>query len=166
MQERGLVKTPKLTPAKGSGAVSPDALQTILLDEIAGRLADLTEIQKALGALTLKMEKEMQKVAQGRMIPFTMTIPTPDRNIGLKLAGDYLWWNFQDFTGVPAVSATFFNDGPSSVFVCMNDIRDGFQELLNGEHLHFDYAGHPVIKQFFLKVNTGGTANLRIPLEF
>jgi len=166
MQERGLIKAPPLMPSKGSGIVSPEAVMTVLLDEIAGRLAELTDIQKALGTLTLKMEREMQKVARGRMIPFVLSIPTPNRDIGLINNGEYLWWNFQEFSHAPAVSATIFNDGPSSIYVCLNELSDGFQEVKNGEQLHFDYSGHPSIRQFFLKVDTGGTANLRVPMEF
>ncbi len=167
-QQHGLARlsTTQVTSPNPPGLVDPIVLQTIILDEIAGRMADLNEMIAALGKITLAMENQMQKVAQGRMIPFTLSIPTPNRNIGLISIGDYLWWNFQEFTHAPAVSATIFVDGPSSCFVCLNNLSDGFQEVQNGEQLHFDYSGHALIKHLFLKVASGGTANLRIPMEF
>ncbi|GAI50864.1 unnamed protein product, partial [marine sediment metagenome] len=62
-------------------------------------------------------------------------------------------------------SATVYNDGPDSVFVCLNDIRDGFQEIKKGESLDFDFRS-PKIERFFFKSTSSGTANLRIPLEY
>lgn len=137
------------------GPVSPDVLQTILLDEIAGRLEDLGEITKALGSLVLRMENQMEKVPEGRMRPFEKTI-----------TGDTVeMWKVIDDVGRKCSSATVYNDGPNEVYICLNDIRDGFQEIKEGESLDFSFK-HPVIERFFFKSTSDGTANLRIPLEY
>lgn len=137
------------------GPVSPDVLQTILLDEIAGRLEDLGELIKALGSLTLKMEQQMEKIPEGRMRPFEKSIT----------GNTVEMWEVIDDVGRKCNSATVYNDGPNEVYICLNDIRDGFQEIKEGESLDFSFK-HPVIERFFFKSTSDGTANLRIPLEY
>lgn len=147
---------PILPPGREKpGPVSPDVLQTIYLDEIAGRLEELGELTRALGSLVLRMENQMEKIPQGRMRPFEKAITgnTIER------------WDVIEDVGRECNSATVYNDGPDSVWVCLNDIRDGFQEVKESESLDFDFK-HPVIRMFFFKSTTEGTANLRIPLEY
>ena len=137
------------------GPVSPEVLQTIYLDEIAGRLEELGVILTALGSLTLRMEQQMEKISVGRMRPFPKTI-----------TGDTIErWEVIDDVGRKCNSATIYNDGPESVYIALNDIRDGFQEIKEGESLDFSFK-HPVIEMFFFKSTSGGTASLRIPLEY
>lgn len=137
------------------GPLSPDVLQTILLDEITGRLEELGDLTKAMGQLVFKMETEMEKVPQGRMRPFAKSI-----------TGDAIdRWEVIDDIGFRCTSATVYNDGPNDVYVCLNEIRDGFQEIKEGESLDFDFHS-PKIFRFFFKSTATGTANLRIPLEY
>lgn len=137
------------------GPVDMGVLQTILLDEIAGRMEELGEIMMAMGGLTAKMEGQMEKLPEGRMRPFEKTI-----------TGDTVeMWKVIDDVGQKCNSATVYNDGPNEVYICLNDIRDGFQEVKEGESLDFSFK-HPVIERFFFKSTSDGTANLRIPLEY
>ncbi len=138
------------------GPLELDVWHGILLDEIAGRLEELSEIMIAIGSIISKMEKEQEKIPEGRMRPFEKTV-----------TGDTVeeWDIEEEWVGRKCNSCTIYNDGPDSVYVCLNDIRDGFQEVKNGESLDFSFK-HPVIKRFFFKSTTGGTANLRIPLEY
>lgn len=137
------------------GPVDMGVMQTILLDEIAGRMEELGEIMMAIGSLTARMESQMEKIPEGRMRPFEKTI-----------TGDtVVMWKVIDDVGRQCSSATVYNDGPNEVYICLNDIRDGFQEVKEGESLDFSFK-HPVIGRFFFKSTSGGTANLRIPLEY
>ena len=157
MVEEKLPAIPKTPLAEREipGPVSPDVLQTIYLDEIAGRLEDLGELLKALGSLTLRMEQQMEKIPVGRMRPFEKPI-----------TGDTVErWEVIDDVGRKCSSATVYNDGPNEVYICLGDLRDGFQEIKQGESLDFSFK-HPVIERFFFKSTSDGEANLRIPLEY
>jgi hypothetical protein len=137
------------------GPLELDVWHGILLDEIAGRLEELGEIMMAIGGLTAKMESQMEKIPEGRMRPFNKSI-----------TGDTVErWEVIDDVGRKCSSATVYNDGPDSVYVCLNDIRDGFQEVRQGESLDFSFK-HPVIERFFFKSTSDGEASLRIPLEY
>lgn len=137
------------------GPLELDVWHGILLDEIAGRLEELGEIMLAIGGLTAKMEAQMEKIPEGRMRPFPKTITS---DIVER-------WEIIDDVGRRCSSATVYNDGPDSVWICLNDIRDGFQEVKQGESLDFSFK-HPVIERFFFKSTSGGEASLRIPLEY
>jgi len=140
---------------KEVGPLELDVWHGILLDEIAGRLEELSEIMMGIGRLTSKMESQMEKIPEGRMRPFPRTI-----------TGDTIErWEVIDDVGRKCSSATMYNDGPDSVWICLNDIRDGFQEVEKGESLDFSFK-HPVIERFFFKSTSDGEASLRIPLEY
>jgi len=138
------------------GPVSPDVLQVIYLDEIAGRLEELGELTKALGYLVQRMEAQMEKAPVGVMRPFDKTI-----------TGDTIVrWDLIDDVGRPCTMATIYNDGDDDVYVCLNDLRDGFQKVKKSESLPFDFHGNALIQRFFFKSTAGGEAALRIPLEY
>lgn len=140
---------------KEVGPLELDVWHGILLDEIAGRMEELGEIMTAIGGLTAKMESQMEKIPVGRMRPYTPTI-----------TGDTIQrWGVKSKVGRKCNSATVYNDGPDEVYICLNDIRDGFQEVKQGESLDFSFK-HPVIERFFFKSTADGVANLRIPLEY
>jgi hypothetical protein len=149
----------RLMQKRGKEEVGPlelDVWHGILLDEIAGRLEEWQEVGMAIGGLIQKMESQMDKAPAGKMRPFekTITSDTPE-----------LWKVIED-VGRPCTCATIYNDGPDSVWVALNDQRDGFQEIKEGESLDFDYHGHPLIKRFFFYTTADGEANLRIPVEY
>lgn len=158
-REQGLAALQRLMRKRGVeeevGPLELDVWHGILLDEIAGRMEELGEIMMAIGSLTAKMEAQMEKIPEGRMRPFEKTI-----------TGDSVQrWEVIDDVGRKCSSATVYSDGPDSCWVCLNDIRDGFQEIKPGESLDFSFK-HPVIERFFFKCTSDGTANLRIPLEY
>lgn len=140
------------------GPLELDVWHGILLDEIAGRMEELGEIMMAIGSLTAKMEQQMERAPVGRMRPYTKTI-----------TGDTIQrWEVKSpkWVGRKCTCATIYNDGPDSVYVCLNDIRDGFQEVKEDESLPFDFHGNPLIERFFFKSTSDGEASLRIPLEY
>lgn len=144
---------PEVVDETGEKITGPQ-LETVtsLVTQMA-QLAQLARIRRTLE----KQEAQMEKVPVGRMRPYALTIEGSDI------------WRMEvkspKYVGRPCNSATVLNNGPDSVFVCLNDIRDGFQEVLSGESLDFDFRS-PKIERFFFKSTAGGTANLRIPLEY
>jgi len=150
----------RLMQKRGREEVGPlelDVWHGILLDEIAGRLDELQEVAIAIGSLIQKMESQQERIPQGRMRPFTKSI-----------TGDTVevWEVYEeDVVGRPCTSASIYSDGPDSVWVALEDLRDGFQEIKEGESLDFSFK-HPIIKRFFFKSTAGGTASLRIALEY
>jgi HAMP domain-containing protein len=138
------------------GPVDMGVLQTILLDEIAGRLDELQEVAIAIGRLVQKQESQMDKAPVGVMRPFTKTI-----------TGDTIVeWRVYEDVGQNCTSATVYSDGPDDCYICLNDLRNGFQKLEANENLSFDFHGHPLIATFFFKSVVGGSCSLRIPLEY
>jgi hypothetical protein len=137
------------------GPVDMGVLQTILLDEIAGRLDELGEAAMAIGGLIQKMEGQQEKIPIGKMKPYTKTI-----------TGDTIErWEIIDDVGWKCTSATVYNDGPDSCYICLGDLRDNFAEVKEGESLDFSFK-HPVIERFFLKSSADGEASIRIILEY
>lgn len=149
----------RLMQKRGTEEVGPlelDVWHGILLDEIAGRLEELTDVMIVIGSLTAKMEAQMEKAPVGAMRPFEKTI-----------SGDTIVrWEIIDDVGRKCTCATVFNDGPDDVYVCLNELRDGFQRVEANESLPFDFHGNALIQRFYFKSSADGTANLRIPLEY
>jgi len=148
---------------RGTEEVGPlelDVWHGILLDEIAGRMEELGDIMIAIGKLTAKMEAQMEKIPEGRMRPFSKTI-----------TGDAIVrWEIIDDIGRKCSSATIYNDGNASdtdesVYVCLNDVRDGFQEIKAAESLDFTFRS-PKIERFFFRAQAGSSCSLRIALEY
>lgn len=159
-REQGLAALQRLMRKRGVeeevGPLELDVWHGILLDEIAGRMEELGEIMMAIGGLTAKMEQQMERAPVGRMRPFEKSI-----------TGDTVQrWEVIDDVGRKCTCATIYNDGPDSVYVCLNDLRDGFQEVKEDESLPFDFHGNPLIERFFFKATSSGEARLRIPLEY
>jgi hypothetical protein len=149
----------RLIQRRGGEEVGPlelDVWHGILLDEIAGSLEELVNIMKAIGTINQRMEAQMDKAPVGAMRPFEKMI------IGETINE----WRIIEDIGRPATCATIFNDGDDDVYVCLNELRDGFQRVEANESLPFDFHGHPLIERFFFKSVVGGSASLRIPLEY
>lgn len=151
----------RLMQRRGTEEVGPlelDVWHGILLDEIAGRMEELGEIMMAIGNLTAKMEAQMEKVPVGVMKPYTKTI-----------TGDTIQrWEVKSpkWVGRKCTSASIYSDGPDSIYICLNDIRNGFAERKQGESIDFDFHGEPAIERFFFKSVADGSCNLRIALEY
>lgn len=142
---------PEVVDEQGSKIVGPEMEAVTSVVTQLAQVAQLARIRKTLE----KQEDQMEKVPEGRMRPFTKAI-----------TGDTIKrWEVIDDVGQKCSSGTVYNDGPQSCFVALNDIRDGFQEIKEGESLDFSFK-HPVIERFFFKSTSDGTANLRIPLEY
>jgi hypothetical protein len=140
------------------GPLSPDVLQVIYLDEIAGRMEELQDLIAVFKNLVMTMQRQMEKAPVGRMRPYEKTIT----------GNEIVRWEIKDadVVGRPCTCATIYNDGPDAVWVCLNELRDGFQKVDVDETLPFDFHGNALIERFFFKSTSGGTANLRIPLEY
>lgn len=149
-------KTEALTP--NTAAIKPLPLQIILLDELCGRLADLTELTATLKDLIAKIESEMEKAPQGVMRPFTETITANEDNPQK--------WEVAKYIGQNASYAIVDNRGANSVWVCLNDIRNGFKEMRANESIKFDYRGHALIERFFFYVARGVSVDIEITLEY
>ena len=159
-RQQGLAALQRLMQKRGGeeevGPLELDVWHGILLDEIAGRMEELTEVMMAIGKLTAKMEAQMERAPVGRMRPLKKTV-----------TGDSIvMWEAIGGVGRKCTCATIYNDGPDSVYVCLNDLRDGFQEVKEDESLPFDFHGNPLIERFFFKSTSDGEASLRIPLEY
>jgi len=132
----------------------------MLLDELCGRLEELTDLIATLTALTAKMEREQEKApAEGRMRPFTETITATQDNPEKWSVSSHI---LRDACSYAIVD----NRGDNSVWVCLNDLRDGFKEIRKNESIKFDYVGHSWIERFFFYVSAGASANIEITLEY
>jgi len=125
-----------MAKAKVNGKVSPEAMQIILLDEIAGRLADL--------------KKHMEWAQQGGMIhPLSETITAA---------------MYERTCSPPWYSATIFNDGPNPVYPDVNrdnNARNLITPLNMGDQMTMDFE-QPKIKVLFMRCAVGQTANIRL----
>ncbi len=138
------------------GPLQAEVLQYVVLDEIAGRLDELGQLTAAMTRLLGVMEASMERTVVGKLKPKQKLI-----------AGDAIQkWEIVDEVGFACCSATIYNDGGDSVWVALNDMRDGFQELKADESMDLDFHGKPVIERMFFYTTPGGEANLRIPLEY
>lgn len=142
---------PEVVDEEGNKIVGPEMEAVTQVVTQLAQVAQLARIRKTLE----RQEEMMEKIPEGRMRPFKKSITgdTPEM------------WKVIDDVGRKCNSATVYNDGPDSAYVCLNDIRDGFQEVKEGESLDFDFRS-PKIERFFFKSTADGTANLRIPLEY
>jgi len=143
--------TPTIVDSEGNKVVGPEMEAVTGLVTQMAQVAQLARIRKTLE----KQESQMERIPQGVMRPFEKTV-----------TGDTIErWEVIDDVGQKCSSGTVYNDGPDSCWVALNDIRDGFQEIKEGESLDFSFK-HPVIERFFWYSTADGTANLRIPLEY
>ena len=108
---------------KPSAKVSPEVVQTILLDEISGRLADLKNSLPHAGA--------------GIMVPLTLPIVSALYELTCR----------PEWYGV-----SVFNDGPFPVYLDLNRTYNAvnFSTPLNPlEHLNFDYDQPVIVRLYF-----------------
>lgn len=145
---------PRLATSPKPGPLEIQEVQIIYLDEIAGRLEELGEL---LATLT-RLAERMDRAPAGRARPFQLAI-TGSTIVEWKVKSPSL-------VGRPCTAATIFNDGPDAVWIALNEIRDGFQQVNMGEAYPIDFHGHALIEDLFFYSTDGGTANLRIPLEY
>ena len=152
------------SPKRIDTRVTPEALQVIYMDEIAGRLADLAELYESL----LKTaETEVERLAEVRS-KLEEVKETLERTIPLGDTGDYKLSVTGDDTTIldllrrPVSSFTLFNDGPGNVYVATNHgnvpnsapIKSGEQYSLN--------ARARVIWRISLRCDSGESATVRI----
>ena len=144
-------RLPEVVDEGGRKVLRPDILQ--MVTQLAS-LAQLARVRKAVESI----EDQMERAPVGRMRPYERTIS----------GSEIERWEVKSerWVGRPCTSATIYNDGPDSAWVCLNDIRDGFQEVKEGESIDFDFHGNALIERFFFYSTFDGTANLRIPLEY
>jgi len=143
---------PQVVDDEGYKIVGPELEAVTHLVTQMAQVAQLARIRKA----TETQASQMEKVPEGRLRPYRKTV------IGSGITR----WEVIDDVGRRCSSGTVYNDGPQSCWIALNDIRDGFQEVKEGESLDFDFHGHPIIERFFFYTTADGEANLRIPLEY
>lgn len=85
--------------------VKPDAMMTILLDEIAGRLGDLTETQQ-------KILRHMEETT-----PEGVDVPLPTQAITETTFIDLI----KDYPYRTLRSVDFFNKGPNTAYIRINE---------------------------------------------
>lgn len=147
--ERLKVKPP---PAK---IIDPTVLQTILLDEISGRLEDLGELTQQFRDIAAKMESQMVKVPEGLTFPVELSI-TGATIIKYDLEEE------PDAGSRPWYSCTIYSDGPDDCWVRANTPVGRYQKFTEGEAVDIDFKS-PLLKRLFFRCGsaTASTA-LRI----
>lgn len=125
-----------MTEVKVEGKVTPEVLQTVYLDEIAGRLAEMTR-------------RMMEAEAQGIIYPLNL----PVTGVIQEIRCNPFWYSF-----------TVFNDGPNPVYVDVNKDQNArllVAPLNMGENLAVNFD-KPRVKFLYAACAVGQTANIRI----
>lgn len=126
--------------------VSPEALQVMYLDEIAGKMDDLSKRMLEVGDSLLSIKDMMPKTPEGI---------TANASGSATDVLDTLSFS-------PAVfSCQINNDGPNPVFVDVNNAPSGNAPLNAGEQIVFDMHA-PKIGSLYFKCAVGQTASLRV----
>ena len=148
----------KLPPKK---IIDPTVLQTILLDEISGRLEDLSELTQQFRDIAAKMEQGMLKVPEGVVLTVARTI-TGQLITRLNLrqepeAHEREWY-----------SAVVTNDEESanSVQVAFNTWKFGWRSLRPSESASVDFHAPKLTDIYFKCANITDTANVIILGEY
>lgn len=162
MEEKRLQKIPspqdileklkvKLPPEK---VIDAGVLHTILLDEVAGRLEELTDVM-------VQIREKMQRVPQGVQCTIEKTItgniPTVVDLVKEPDADYKIWY-----------SATITNDEDSEndVYAVVNLPTRKYRRLRPSESLSVDFHA-PLLKKIYLKCNAADeTANVIIIGEY
>jgi len=124
--------------------VSPDALKLVMLDEIAGRLADITEIQQKIFTHLIETTPE------GIDIPLSEKTVTDIATIDL----------IKEYPYRPLRSIDFFNKGPNTAYYRINNdakevpIED--REILKAER------PKATIEYVTLRVASGESATIKM----
>lgn len=131
------IPKPKMPP--DAARVRPDVMQTILLDEIAGRLEEMVE---RLGGLLADIEKQMMRIPQGIMVPVDVKVEgTTLQSIGVAPLAGGDWF---------ACSIQNSEDSQSNVLVSVNSSIRGFRELRPSEAMDINFYG-PKIRTIYYK---------------
>jgi len=125
-----------MSVAKRDKAVKPEAMTVITLDEIAGRLADLYELEREVLGFMKKSEP------QGLIHPVTL-----DATEDLE--------TYEPPT--PWFSVDVYNSGPNTVYVGINDKAKEFKAIERNRARTFDF-GMAKIEKIYYKCNSGETA--------
>jgi len=135
------------------GKVTPEALQITLLDEVAGRLEDLSlMMQKLIDRVTELgdsvecMRAEMRKVPIGIQEDFLVEVS--DKMVKL------------DFPE-PFFSCNIYNNGPDPVYHALNTTSFGNAAINAHEDLQIDLHA-PKIKSLAFKCDRGCSAVVRV----
>ena len=146
------VPKPELPPEVTK--LRPDILQTFLLDEISGRLQELSEIVDRFGKLVERIEQGMEKVPQGIMVPYDVSIQgTKLYRLDIFEISESEWFS---------CSVVNDEDSSDSIDVAINDHRRGFRRLRPSEALEVDFHA-PKLRYIFLKCATAsGSATVHI----
>ena len=144
-----------------SEIIDPSILQTILLDEVAGRLEELGELTQQFRDIAAKMEQGMLKVPEGIVLTIERTI-TGQRITRLNLledpeAHDRAWF-----------SAVITNDEDSAnnVQVAFNTWKFGWRSLRASESCSVDFHAAKLTDIYFKCANPTDTANIIILGEY
>lgn len=135
---------------QSSARVSPDVLQTILLDEISGRLEDLTDIMDSLRDLIAR-EK-----FQGRVDVITLAATSTAACLDV----------LDRWHKSPLATAYLTNDGPNSVLIGINNPFP-WMTIKSSETRTIDHTkAREKIERIFYKCASGETASVRVEGEY
>jgi hypothetical protein len=116
-----------------SSKVSPEVLQTALLDEIAERLLHVEELLAKPKGYTFPIKVTVEELT---VLDFMMLYPH-----------------------APLFAVTVYNDGPDEVYPSINEHQKQ-TPLMPGENVNFTYTS-PRIEKLILDVDNGKKANVR-----
>lgn len=136
--------------------VSPDVLQTILLDELAGRLEDITEIVAKMANLTSLMQSQMEKIPEGMMFPIPALAVS-----GLGITS-YNLEEEPDAGSRPWFSASISNDGPDDIEFRANSYLGRWQLIQEGEAVNLDFHAAKLRRLYFKGTSASSSASVRI----
>ena len=140
------------------GPIDMGVLQTILLDEIAGRLDELGEMTMAIGRLITLMEGYQAKEKFEGGVD-TIALSATDSVAVLNLLDR---WHYS-----PLITAYITNDGPTySVLIALNEPRY-WMTIKNSETRTIDHTkARRRIERIYYKCARGETASVRIEGEY
>ena len=136
----------RLAERLSGGKVSPEAMQVMLLDEIAGRLGDVEQRLVEQNDRIEHIRQEMPRAADGYTDDMTIQVSDSVKPIPLS---------------VPFSSCQFNNDGPSPVFIGVNKQPGMVTPLNAGEQTSIDMR-EPKIKELYFVCAQGLTASVRV----
>lgn len=133
----------------GKEVIRPDILQVVT--QLAS-LAQLARIRRAV-------EKDVYRPAPvGKVREFEKTVSGSDIE---------RWEVIDDLDDNKGVSCTIYNNSDDySVWVALNDVREGFGEIKPNESKDYDFHGEPTIARFFWYTEADAEVTLRIPMEY
>lgn len=141
----------KLPPAlkEGDKRIRPDILQTMLLDEIIGRLEAVEKFTEQVKIIIAYIAAEMERVPEGLVYSIDKTI-TGSKIVEYDIekevtAGHLLWF-----------SCTIYNRGPDSLWVAINTTTKGFTKIDESETFSVDFHS-PKVKKLYFYSTTEGT---------